>query len=132
MAENSADPQVIPYLLYADVASALDWLTEAFGFHERMRVPAEDGSINHAEMTLDSGGVIMLGDPGPDYRNPKQLGHHTQLQYIRVDDVDAHFAQAKAGGAVITAELEDKSHGTRSYIAEDPEGHQWSFYEPVT
>ena len=30
-------PRITPYLLYEDVAGALDWLTKAFCFRERMR-----------------------------------------------------------------------------------------------
>ena len=28
-------PRITPYLLYEDVAAALDWLTKAFGFSEK-------------------------------------------------------------------------------------------------
>ena len=44
-----------------------------------------------------------------------------------VDDVDAHYEQAKAAGAQIVAEPEDKYYGDRMYSAADPEGHQWFF-----
>jgi PhnB protein len=123
-------PRITPYLLYEDVAAALDWLTAAFGFRERLRFPAEDGTITHAEMEL-ADGVIMLGDPGAEYKNPKRLGGSTQLVHVYVDDVNAHFEQARASGAAILSEPKDEDYGDRRYDVEDPEGHRWSFAQRV-
>jgi PhnB protein len=123
-------PPIVPYLLYEDVPGALDWLTRAFGFTERLRFAGSDGVVSHAEITLGDG-LVMLGFPGPDYRNPKQLGNATQLVHVYVDDVEAHFARAKGEGATIIAELEDQTYGDRRYIAEDPEGHRWTFAQQI-
>ena len=119
-------PRVTPYLYYQDVAGALRFLADAFGFRERLRMPGKDGDIAHAEMTLGDG-VVMMGCPGRDYRNPKRLGQTTQSLYIYVDDVDAHCARAKQAGAKILNEPEDQFYGDRRYGAEDPEGHHWFF-----
>ena len=119
-------PRITPYIYYQDVGAALDWLANAFGFRERMRRPGPDGSVMHAEMEL-ADGVIMMGNPGPDYQNPNQHGHVNQLIHVFVDEVDAHYAQAKAAGAKITAEPEDRFYGDRLYAVDDLEGHQWSF-----
>jgi PhnB protein len=120
-------PTVTPYLLYEDVAAALDWLATAFGFKERLRVTAEDGTVNHAEVTVGSDGVVMLGCPGPDYRNPKRTGAQSALTHVVVDDVDAHFARARDAGADIKREPADEAYGDRRYDVADPEGHWWSF-----
>ena len=130
MAHNQM-PRVAPYLLYADVAGALAWLGEAFGFRERMRMPTDDGAIRHAEMDVDGDGVILMGCPGSGYRNPKQLGATTQMLYVQVDDVNAHWARARAAGAVIVEEPTDQDYGDRRYAAEDPEGHRWYFAQPL-
>ena len=119
-------PRITPYLYYEDVAKALGWLSQAFGFRERMRMPGPDGSIQHAELEL-ADGVIMLGRPGPDYRNPKRLGAVTQNIYVYVDDVDKHFERAKRAGARILQEPADQFYGDRRYGAVDPEGHEWYF-----
>ena len=102
----------------------------AFGFRERMRMPATDGKVMHAEMEL-ADGVIMMGNPGADYRNPKRVDHVTQHLYVYVDDVDAHYEHARQAGATILAEPEDQFYGDRRYGAEDPEGHQWYFAQHV-
>jgi PhnB protein len=93
-------------------------------------MPGPDGRAMHAEVGLGEG-VVMMGNPGPDYRNPKKLGGATQLVYVYVADVDSHFEKANAAGAHILRELADQFYGDRTYGAEDPEGHQWSFAQHV-
>ena len=119
-------PRITPYLLYEDCAAALDFLTKAFGFTEEVRIAGPDGKVNHAEVRL-ADGVVMMGTPGPDYQNPGAHGHAHSTVYVYVDDVDKHFEQAKSAGAKILSELEDAFYGDRNYAAEDPQGHQWSF-----
>ena len=120
-------PRISPYLLYEDVAVALTWLSEAFGFRERMHMRGPDGRTRHAEMDVATDGVILMGCPGPEYRNPKRLGARTSALYIQVDDVDAHCARARAAGASIIEEPANQEYGDRRYAAEDPEGHRWYF-----
>jgi PhnB protein len=123
-------PRITPYLLYENVDATLDWLIAAFGFTERVRMKGPDGKANHAEVSLGDG-VVMMGHPGPDYKNPKRRGGATQLVYVYVDDVDKQYAAAKASGARILSEPADQFYGDRTYGAEDPEGHQWSFAQHV-
>lgn len=119
-------PRITAYLSYENVAAMLDWLTRAFGFKERVRMPGPDGKVMHAEVEL-ADGVVMMGCPGPDYRNPKRLGQPTVGIYVYVDDVDKHYGTAKAAGAQITEPPTDQFYGDRRYTAVDPEGHVWSF-----
>jgi PhnB protein len=123
-------PRISPYLYYEDVAGALTWLANAFGFQERMRMPGPDGDVIHAELEI-ADGVVMLGCPSSDYQNPKRLGQLTQGLYVFVDDVDKHYQQAKEAGAEITEEPADQFYGDRRYTALDPEGHQWFFAQHV-
>ena len=89
-----------------------------------------DGKILHAAMKLGDD-VVMIGCPGPKYKNPKRLGHSTQSLYVNVDDVDKHFKRAKRAGAKILEEPHDEFYGDRRYGAEDPEGHQWYFAQRI-
>jgi PhnB protein len=123
-------PRVAPYLLYNDVDAALDFVVNAFGFEEHVRMPGPDGTANHAEAAVGDG-LVMMGNPGADYRNPATLGGATQLIYIYVDDVDAHCETARKAGAKILRDPADQFYGERTYGAEDPEGHQWSFAQHV-
>ena len=124
MPENppSNTPRICAYLLYEDVGTAVDWLTKTFGFQERMRIPGPDGVVSHAEIEL-ADGLVQMGCPGPDYRNPRNLGGVTHSLYVYVDDVDEHYAHARAAGAKILQEPTAQFYGDRRYGAEDPEGH---------
>ena len=123
-------PRIAPYLLYERLDEAADWLVTAFGLTERYRMPGPDGRSVHIELALGDG-VVMMGHPGPDYRNPKHLGGVTQRVSVYVDDVDRHCEAARAAGAAIVREPADQFYGDRVYDAEDPEGHQWHFAQHV-
>ena len=127
MAQNPPEgyTRVTPYLYYKDSAAALDFLTTAFGFTEKLRMPDESGGVSHAEVMLGDG-VVMFGTPA-DHRSPKELGGVTHSIYVYVDDVDAHYEQAKAAGAEIVRDPEDQCYGDRNYGVRDPEGHEWYF-----
>lgn len=122
--------RITPYLLYTDVAAALDWLTRAFGFTERLRYSEPDGTISHAELEMGDSHV-MLGYPGPDYEPPSASGRLSVGIHVYVDDVDAHFAQAKEAGATMETAPEDQFYGDRSYNCSDLEGQRWTFAQKV-
>jgi PhnB protein len=130
---STPSQHLTPYLLYRDVGKALVWLEKAFGFKEfGDRFEGKDGKVQHAAMRISKDGeTLMMGSPGPKYKNPKQLGAATQFLYINVDNVDKHFARAKKAGAKITEKPQDTFYGDRRYTAVDPEGHQWSFAQHV-
>ena len=119
-------PRISPYLNYEDTGAMIDWLARAFGLVERHRLAGPDGAVTHAEMALEEG-LVMMGSPGGDFRNPKRLGQVTQSLYVYVDDLDAHCARAREAGAEIIEEPNDQPYGDRRYGARDPEGHHWYF-----
>jgi PhnB protein len=121
---------ITPYLLYRDGAAAIEYLTRTLGFEEVMRSESPEGRVGHAELRLGDGHVY-LGEPGNDYRDPKQLGGVTVLIHVYVDDVDAHYARAKEAGAQLEGEPEDRPYGDRMYRATDPEGHSWFIAQHV-
>lgn len=118
---------ITPYLLYRDAGAAVDWLAKAFGLRKSGRSYKDAGGrVTHAEMKLGEA-LLMLGSPGPDFKNPKVLGQATQNLYVDVEDVDKHYARAVKAGAKIVEEPKDTFYGARRYGAEDPEGHRWYF-----
>lgn len=122
---------ITPYLYYEDVGAALAFLSKAFGLKSMGRpMSGPDGEIRHAAMKLGDA-MVMMGYPGPDYKNPKHLGKVTQVLYVNVDDVDKHCARARKAGAKIIEEPSETRYGARRYGAEDPEGHQWYFAREV-
>jgi uncharacterized glyoxalase superfamily protein PhnB len=123
-------PTLCPYIYYEDTAAALDWLSQAFGFRERLRTTTDDGEVGHAEMQVDEA-VIMLGSP-PNHKSPAHLGQVTVGMYVRVKDVDDHYRHAKAAGAEVQGEPTNQPYGDRIYGALDLEGHQWWFAHSVS
>ena len=125
--------RIVPQLAFDDIATALEWLAKAFGFSERTeaRFLGADGRVGHAEMAI--GDVwFMLGQAGGHgTSSPRTLGGSSQFLAVYVADVEAHCARARAAGATICAELEDKFWGDRVYEAEDLEGHRWMFCQHV-
>jgi uncharacterized glyoxalase superfamily protein PhnB len=119
---------VVPVLVYEDVIKALEFLSGAFGFKERLRAPGPGGRIMHAQLEVGDG-AIMIGAQGGEYRAPSP--GVSQFIAVRVDDVDAHFERAKAYGAQIIRPPSDHPFGERQYSVEDPGGHRWSFTQSV-
>jgi uncharacterized glyoxalase superfamily protein PhnB len=134
-------PRIAVGIWYEDPAAAIDWLGRAFGFELRLKVEGEGGRIEHSELTYGEG-VIMVGGEKPEkfgYVKPpsKVGGANTQNMMVYVDDVDGHYARAKAAGAVITMEPKTSDYGEgywvdRSYECRDPGGHHWWFCERLS
>jgi uncharacterized glyoxalase superfamily protein PhnB len=127
---------IVPTLRYRDLAAAIEWLCRAFEFKRHVVVNGIDGSVEYAELIFGDG-MIMLGPVedsaiGRLMTQPEQAGGaETQICYLFVDDAAAHCARAKAAGAQIMLDIEDKRSG-RGYSCRDPEGHIWNFgtYDP--
>lgn len=130
----------IPMLTYEDGVAAMDWLTKAFGFQEVERWLDDVGNLAHGELVTGSG-RLMLASPTPAYESPKRHRQHCAAAaawsavpwvlngvLVYVDDIDHHYAQAKAAGATFLSELEEGFPGRR-YRVEDLEGQRWMFMQ---
>jgi uncharacterized glyoxalase superfamily protein PhnB len=73
-----------------------------------------DGAENFTRSTITTAGMTANG-----------------IRALYVDDVDAHYRNAKSRGADITMEPEEMFWGDRIYSAKDNEGHQWTFAQHV-
>jgi uncharacterized glyoxalase superfamily protein PhnB len=126
--ENRSLPSatVIPVLIYPDVREAVEWLTVAFGFRERIRI----GENHRSQLNVGDGGAVIVGDVRYD-RVPPQPGAVTHQIKVRVEDVDAHLARAREHGATILSEPTNQVYGEREYDAADPWGHRWQFCETL-
>ena len=116
---------VIPVLIYPDVREAVDWLSAAFGFVERVRI-----GENHRSQLGFGEGAVIVGDVRHD-RQPPRPGEVTHSVMVRVENAYAHCESARAHGARIIMEPTDFEYGERQYTAEDPAGHQWTFSETL-
>ena len=119
-------PRVTPYLIVDGAARAIDFYSSVLGASERMRMPAPDGRIGHAELQLGDS-IIMLADEHPemDVRGPAAFGGTPVSLHVYVEDVDAVFERAVEAGARASRPVEDRFYGDRSGQFEDPFGHRW-------
>jgi uncharacterized glyoxalase superfamily protein PhnB len=137
MSGTKGSATIVPCLRYRDAPAAIEWLCRAFGFAKHLVVPGDNGTIAHAQLTLGNG-MIMLGSENPNefgrlMTHPKDTGgRETQSAYVIVNDIDGHYARAKAAGAEIVIDIADQDYGGRLYTCRDLEGHVWNFgsYDP--
>jgi uncharacterized glyoxalase superfamily protein PhnB len=122
---NRSVPQasVIPELAYSDVTEAAEWLCEAFGFTERLRIG------NHRFQLLFGDGAIVVTELGDDAEPEVDRATHAML--VRVEDAAAHRDQAARAGAKILDEPTDYPYGERQYNVEDIGGHRWTFSQSI-
>lgn len=122
----------IPVLVYEDIPAAHDYLVRVFAFGAG-RVDRDDqGRAVHGEIQTAEG-VIYLHRVAPEFgvASPASLGADTAGVDVIVDDVEAHYARAKAEGATIVYPPADMPYGVREYGARDLEGRLWSFMAPL-
>jgi uncharacterized glyoxalase superfamily protein PhnB len=124
------EQRVTPYLLYEDGEAAIEFLTKAFGFRVERQTTGAAGGLYAEREIAPGGGWIFLGQPPHSFRNPATVGRTSQV-YVLVDDVDGHFARANAAGARIVEEPNDLPFGHRRYACAEPQGHEWSFAQPI-
>ena len=107
---------IIPELPYDDVRAAAAWLSQAFGFKERLRIG------NHrCQLSFGEASVVAI--------ERKEPGISSIL--VHVDDVDSHHARAKESGARIINPPTDYPFGERQYTATDIAGHRWTFSQTI-
>ncbi|MET3437395.1 VOC family protein [Sphingomonas sp. 1185] len=132
--------EIIPCLRYEDAPRAIEFLCTAFGFVRQavFADPDDPTIIHHAQLVWQDRMVMVASALFTPHavvagsKTPTQAGGVTMDLYLVVADVDTHAERARAAGATIIAEPEDKPYGGRGYVVRDPEGHVWSFgsYDP--
>lgn len=124
----------IPAIRYADADKAIEWLKNALGFTAKAVYRDKNGIVEHAELLLRSG-MVMIGTAGQNKQTahwfvlPNAAGAVTGSVYRIVPDCGPVYASAKAAGAEMLQELEAKSYGGNAFILRDPEGYIWSIGE---
>ncbi|MEW5987177.1 MAG: VOC family protein [Chloroflexota bacterium] len=116
MVQNKSMPpgSVIPEVPYPDVTQGVHWLSQAFGFKERLRIGG-----HRVQLTFGDGSIVATSHEG-------EIRPRYTLM-ARVQDVDAHFERAKAHGARVLSPPADYPYGERQYTVEDLAGHMWTF-----
>ena len=117
---------VCPYLAIRGAAKAIDFYKSIFGARERMRMPAPNGNIGHAEIQIGNT-TVMLADEYPDidFLAPPARGGTTVTLHLYVKDCDATVERAVAAGGKVRQAPKDQFYGDRNATIEDPFGHVW-------
>jgi uncharacterized glyoxalase superfamily protein PhnB len=114
---------VIPELAYEDVTEAAAWLSNAFGFKERLRID------NHRVQLVFGDGAMIVIERGNGGTDPSAVVTHAVL--VRVENADAHHEHAASHGARILRRPTDYPYGERQYNAVDLGGHHWTFSQSI-
>ena len=121
--------RVTPALVVDGAADALDFYAEVFGATERMRFPAPDGSIAHAEIVIGDS-VIIVEDASPDLGTSAPPAGGLQgsptFLFVYVEDVDYVVSRAMERGATLQRPPQDQFYGDRDGYLVDPYGHGWT------
>jgi uncharacterized glyoxalase superfamily protein PhnB len=129
MSETNRRPTLGSALSYKDPRAAIEWLEKAFGFEPTMIISDDAGNIQHSELSLGDGYIMVAGEFEGLMVSPDSVGGaNTQLIHVQLQDgIDAQCERAKAAGANIIGELEDQFYGDRTFRCKDPGGHIWTF-----
>src|ERR1700733_5830409 len=99
---------VLPVLAYDDVRAAVEYLTQVFGFAERVQI-----GDHRAQLSVGGGAAVIVADATHGRRSPAAADGVAQSVMVRVDDVDAHYRAAVAAGAPVPSEPADSAYGGR-------------------
>jgi MerR family transcriptional regulator, thiopeptide resistance regulator len=127
-ANMSEIEQIIPILVYEDIAAGHDFLVEAFGFTSGGVHRNAEGKPIHAEVRAGDL-VIWLHRATAELNlaSPRSMPAASSGLAVRVKDVDAHCKRARTRGAHLESEPQDMPYGQREYGVRDVEGHRWWF-----
>ncbi len=121
MRNRSAPPcEVIPVVAYDDVFAAAAWLSAAFGFRVRLRIP------DHRIQLWFGSACLVVGETGEG----RQWATRSSIM-LRGPDVDALCAQALAQGARLIHPPQTYPYGERQATLEDFAGHLWTLTATV-
>ena len=133
MAEiNPMTPSLTPHLVCSGAAEAIEYYKAAFGAEELMRMPAPDGRLMHAAISIN-GSMVMLVDEMKEHGvlSPTSLGGSPVTLHLNVPNADSAIDRAAAAGATVTLAAHDAFWGDRYGQIRDPFGHNWSIAHPL-
>ena len=127
ISRTTGPASVVPELVYADVAQAIDWLCETFGFTELWRADGHRARLGFGN------GVLIVADHDPGYGRtvPEPGAQRSYGVMVKVEDVDAHHDRARRRGAQVLSAPADYPYGERQYSAVDLAGHHWTFTQAI-
>ena len=115
---------VSPVLLSSDLECSVAFFTDGLGF------TCERHGEDFAICKRDEISIFLADTTAeivPHWQNHEKMWN----VYIRVDDVDAIYAEVQERGAAIDYSLYNAPHGMREFGVSDPDGHDIAFGQPL-
>lgn len=109
---------ITPYLQVEGAARLIDFVKEAFGAEEILKVPLPDATIMHAQVRIGDS-MLEMADAGGEFK-PTPTAIH-----LYVTDADAVYKRALDAGASSISEPVDQFYGDREAAVRDPLGNNW-------
>lgn len=88
-----------------------------------------DGSDGWSFLSRD-GFKVMLGWCA-DEKPATEVGNHSYVAYVLVEGVDQLYKEVVGRGAEATSRPTDKPWGLREFALRTPDGHRYTFGEPL-
>jgi uncharacterized glyoxalase superfamily protein PhnB len=107
-----------PVLAVPDLERTADWFTRVLGC---TRSDPDPGN----SVFCTAGGVTFMLGRCPDALPVADLGDHSYIAYLRVDDVDAFHRRGVPEGADVTKAPIDEPWGQREMALRSPDGHRF-------
>jgi len=121
-------PSIAPWLAVRDAQKAVAFYTAAFGAVELYRLPADDGSLAVAQLSVGGAVFWVQNDSNA---SPGGRGSAAVRMILSVDDPDAVFELAVAAGAAVVAPIHE-DYGWRTGRVTDPFGHDWEMSKQLS
>jgi uncharacterized glyoxalase superfamily protein PhnB len=123
--------RVIPTLRYRDAPAAITFLVDGLGFRLTARYPEDGERVDHAELVLGDG-MVMLGSAGTGELNTPIGGASVYLIVDSDEEVDRLHQKAVDAGATAVVEPRNEDYGGRDASVRDADGNTWSIgsYRP--
>ncbi len=120
---------ISPVLLVADLDRTVDYFQERLGFDCQVY----GDPPNFAAADRDAATILLALAADSERIVPNwKLVDNMWDAYIRVDDVDAVYAEVQERGTGIDYTIYDAPHGFREFGVQDPDGHDIAFGQPLT
>jgi uncharacterized glyoxalase superfamily protein PhnB len=78
-----------------------------------------------------AGNVTFMLGRCPDVPAARELGDHSYVAYLRVEDVDDFHRRAVAAGAEVLKPPRDEPWGRRELGLRSPDGHRFMLGQPI-
>ena len=125
---STTTPNIAPWLAVRDAQEAVEYYKAAFGAVELYRLPADDGTVAVAQLSV--GGAVFWVQTDGNASAPES-GAGSVRMILSVDDPDSVFEQAVAAGATVVAAIHEE-YGWRTGRVTDPFGHDWEMSKQLT